>query len=30
MLTIVGIFDIYEHDKFHAHLSQAWKKFYNL
>ena len=30
MPTIVGIFYIYEQDKFHAQLSWAWKKFYNL
>ena len=30
MSTIVGIFNIYEQDKFCAQLSWAWKKFYNL
>ena len=30
MPTIVGIFNIYELEKFHAQLSLAWKKFYNL
>ena len=29
MRTIVGIFNIYEQDKFRAQLSWAWKKFYN-
>ena len=29
MLTIVGILALNEHDKFHAQLSWAWKKFYN-
>ena len=24
------VFNIYEHDKFYAQLSWAWKKFYNL
>ena len=30
MSRIVGIFNIYEQDKFCAQLSWAWKKFYNL
>ena len=30
MPTIVGIFNIYEHDKFYAQMSWAWKKFNNL
>ena len=30
MPTIIGIFNIYEHDKFQAQLSWAWKKFYKL
>ena len=30
MPTIVGIFNIYEYDKFHAQLSWSWTKFYNL
>ena len=30
MPTIVGLFTIYEQEKFYAQLSWAWKKFYNL
>ena len=30
MPTIVGILTLYEHDKFHALLSWAWKKIYDL
>ena len=25
----IKLFDIYKHEKFHAQLSWAWKKFYN-
>ena len=30
MPTIVGIFNIYEQNKFRAQLSWAWKKFYGM